>query len=274
MYATLETRWENMHVREDRTGERAAGGQCAKRDRPRLRGCARRASSASRLPQPRSPRLCSRLFSCSKASLAMSLPSPPIAAHLARSSIVVGPASPASSSGPNSPLTSRPPSPTHRTAYAYPQTPDLASSYQPTPTATPAPSSAATSRATSLSKDPLLKPHPAPRGGRARRGSLRAQGAQGVSAWLRRALKRSENDDAGELELEERGRRSRRLSGGHAERAALPSDAVSGQSVTGAAAGKKGAKKLLMSRERAQFVCAFAMIALVGAPPPSAAAAL
>ncbi|GAA5914521.1 hypothetical protein JCM8208_005378 [Rhodotorula glutinis] len=183
----------------------------------------------------------------------MSLPSPPTAAHL--------PKSPAArddspSSAPGSPFPSRPPSPStgHRTAYAYPQTPDLASAYRPASSVRDpsAPASAATSRATSLSKDPLLKPRP-------RRGSIRAQGAQGVSAWLRRALKRDERDSQA-LELEERGR-SRRLSGGQAERAAAAAEFGAEHA---ASAVKVGGKKLKMSRERAQFVCAFAMIALVG----------
>ncbi|BGP43687.1 hypothetical protein JCM10449v2_007732 [Rhodotorula kratochvilovae] len=172
----------------------------------------------------------------------MALPSPPIAAHLPRTS----------SSPLSSPFPSRPPSPSQpptsqgaepRTAYAYPYTPDLSSAAH-----TPA-SSAPASRSASLSKDPLLKP-------RARRGSLRGQGAQGVSAWLRAALSRDgKSEGGGELELEERGRAARRMSAGTAERA----------SVHGGGEGAQRQKRgLRMSKERAQLVVAFAMIALVG----------
>ena len=213
-------------------------------------------------PRPRLAILAARALSGPRTLAplaAMSLPSPPTAAHLPKSD------SP-STSAPGSPFPSRPPSPStgHRTAYAYPQTPDLASAYTPASSVrdSSAPASAATSRAASLSKDPLLKPKP-----RGRRGSIRAQGAQGVGEWLRRALKRGEGD-AQALELEERGR-SRRLSSGQAERAAAAAEL---DAEDRASATKIGGKKLKMSRERAQFVCAFAMIALVGPSPPSSLA--
>lgn len=137
------------------------------------------------------------------------------------------------SSEPSSPTydgSSRPPSPrasTARTAYSYPQTPDL-DSYPPTAKSTPAPS-----RSGSHSKDPLLK-----------RDRLASKNP----------LKRLFNLSAPRRqEEEERGRR--KLSSSQVETG-------SRDSVRRIAAEQQAQQRGWISREMAQRIVGFGMIAL------------
>ncbi|GAA6003239.1 MFS transporter [Rhodotorula paludigena] len=173
----------------------------------------------------------------------MDLPSAPSAAYFAHPHAAAATASPPPSS-PSSPFPSRPPSPSSRVSYAYPSTPDIASTRESS-TAPPS------TRSASHSKNPLLK--------RPRRHGRRAEG-QGWLAWLLGGVKGHGKASPQELELGET--RGRRFSAGQAE-AATPS-AASARAAARAATTGSGAKKGWMTRERAQLAVAFAMIALVG----------
>ncbi|GAA6032438.1 hypothetical protein JCM8097_008175 [Rhodosporidiobolus ruineniae] len=173
----------------------------------------------------------------------MELPNPPTAAYLANAAAPepFALSSPPLSS-PSSPFPSRPASPTHRTAYAYPTTPSVGQSTAPP------------SRSESRSKEPLFK--------RERRR------AKEGSSWFSRLF--GQQGPAQEaVELEER--RGRRLSSSQIEAAFernRAADAVSQRSgrtaVTTAVSVKEKGPWWRLTRERAQLVVGFAMIILVG----------
>ncbi|KAG0654602.1 hypothetical protein C6P46_001577 [Rhodotorula mucilaginosa] len=177
--------------------------------------------------------------------MSVELPDRPSAAYLSQAS------SPLEADS----ASSRPASPTFaaaRSTHAYPQTPDLSlgesytpatASYPPSTAAASLKSGSATPRSGSLSKDPLLK----------RQQQQRRGGSGLLTQWFTKGISHEED----------RGRR--RLSSSQVEAAAAPSG---GESLTSRDSVRRIAASRRpwwhISREMAQRIVGFGMIALVG----------
>ncbi|GAA5869215.1 hypothetical protein JCM3774_003982 [Rhodotorula dairenensis] len=184
--------------------------------------------------------------------MSVSLPECPTAAHLSDDS-KSRPASPLSASDAPAHSAAAAPRPT---SYAYPQTPELSTlSYPPSSAVSSVQSTPAPSRSGSHSKDPLLKAQ----------NRNRQQQSSGIKQWFFNSSGSNKGRLGGQHELEERGRRrlsASRLEGDAGSHLSSRDSIRRMVATTETAEAKRPWWRI--SREMAQRIVGFGMIALVG----------